>query len=367
MQTGFLVPSTDPNLVAIALAEYGDETDFGAAIVGNPEFGNPTSLTSSSLYIAPATAISQASYSNPSVPAIGMSRSVHNTSSFLGATIPIVSGISGILGQINSGKGNTILSGGYGDFAGLMTLANDVFGLDSEGTQFGRSDSKDYNQRFFMTDTPFSIDDPEDIAYFQIVDVKKRKTVVFPTSDLNSESTPGISDTKFRQFIVHSINENSQEKIQIAENSEGFNLYLYGSKPEVISISGVLKDSQENPWNTNMLFVWQGLMRATRLAEMGCIFQMYCDGVIYRGYPINFQRSKIVTNQMTVQFSFNMVLLDGSDGKHSVRKTINSDLPDNVYKTYDRPNPYTISMFTMMTDSAFAGDFTEDPSIIPFV
>lgn len=167
-------------------------------------------------------------------------------------------------------------------------------------------DYNDHDKRYISIDAHRGSDKATDIAFMQILDASDTNIVIFPTASMNM-SQKGITN-KFKQFVLTSIQESSQERMQIAEGSKEYALYFFGSKPEVIGISGILKNTQDNPWSMNMLFVWENYMRGTVLAEKGWIFRLYADGVLYEGYPFNFSRNKSAGQDFMVPFNFNFVV-----------------------------------------------------------
>ena len=174
---------------------------------------------------------------------------------------------------------------------------------------FDVTDQEDYNNRYTSLDALKRNNDVSDVAFFNIIKNDSTKdNVVFPDYQQNTYPQPGITKNKFRQFILMQMSEPSQEKMQLVENSEDFQVLFYGKKPEILSIAGILKNTKDNPWSTNMLFVWSELMRGTKLVENGWIFQLYVDGELFRGYPFNFNRTKMAPGDFLVNFSMNLVI-----------------------------------------------------------
>lgn len=175
----------------------------------------------------------------------------------------------------------------------------------SDRLNFDITDQQDYNNRYVSIDSPFRRNDSRDIAFFRIVTNDLNHTSIFPNFD--GYPQPGITRNKFKQFILLQLNESSKERMQIVETNQDFQLLFFNKKPEFLSISGVLKNTIDNPWNVNMIFLWDNLMRGTKLVENGWILQFYADGQLYYGYPFEFNRSKIAPTDYTVQFNFMFV------------------------------------------------------------
>lgn len=173
---------------------------------------------------------------------------------------------------------------------------------------FDTSDSQDYGTRFFMSDNLLSEDQPSDIAFFNIINASDYSQIIFPSKQF-SLSYPGISKEKFRQFIITGFGHAQNERFQLYENNIDYTLnFFQGQKPEILQISGILKNTRENPWDNNMLLLWDNLIRGGRLAELGLIMRLYVDGTTYLGYPIAFNKNKQAGTDFLVNFSMGFII-----------------------------------------------------------
>lgn len=170
------------------------------------------------------------------------------------------------------------------------------------------SDAEDYDYRYVSVDSKKYTDNGSEIAYIQIVTNSDKPEIVFPNFD-NSPS-PGITRNKFKQFIVLQSSVASQERLQIVETNEHYQALFFGQKPEILQIAGVLKNTIDNPWTMNMIFLWDELMRGTKLVENGLIARFYVDGALYSGYPFAFNRSQVAQMDNVVNFNFNFLIKD---------------------------------------------------------
>jgi hypothetical protein len=172
------------------------------------------------------------------------------------------------------------------------------------------SDSIDYGIRYSSIDAKEYRQDGSDIAYISIV--KKSKTEpdvnIFPNYDENKAPAPGITRKRFKQFILMQMSIAHQERMQIVETNKEYQALFFDKKPEVLQISGMLKNTIDNPWSVNMIFLWDELMRGTVLAQNGYICQLYADGELFEGYPFNFQRSKVAGTDNLVNFNFSFLI-----------------------------------------------------------
>lgn len=191
---------------------------------------------------------------------------------------------------------------------GIPTLVKILSGYDvtDDSLATNLSDADDYNKRYVSLDARKTTEDGSDISFMRIIKNDHTKEVIFPS--FSQSPAPGITTNKFKQFILTQLSVPSQERMQIVETNDKFQVLFYGEKPEVLQLGGILKNTLENPWSMNMLFLWDSLMRGTKLVEDGNILQIYADGELFTGYPFGFQRSKVAPNDFLVSFSFNFVI-----------------------------------------------------------
>ena len=181
--------------------------------------------------------------------------------------------------------------------------------LGTDLNKIDPSEMADYQTRYIQIDAPNYNSDNADLSFMRIVENTPSQDNVFPRPSAGWLQ-PGITETKFKQFILLQLGEASKERMQIVETSQDFQVLFFNKKPEFLSISGILKNTIDNPWNVNMVFLWDNLMRGTKLVENGWILQFYADGQLYYGYPFEFNRSKIAPNDFTVQFGLTFIVTD---------------------------------------------------------
>ncbi len=177
-----------------------------------------------------------------------------------------------------------------------------------------KSEQVDFDNRYTSIDASFhdGTDAPNNISFMRIIKATpvvdgEKGIQVFPMAE-SGWAQPGLTETKFKQFILSSISSVSQERMQVVETSQEFQVLFYGRKPEIITISGIIKNTRTNPWNINMIFLWDSYMRGTVLVEDGNILQLYIDGTLYNGYPFSFQRSQISPTDYLVSFNMSFIV-----------------------------------------------------------
>jgi len=193
--------------------------------------------------------------------------------------------------------------------AGIITLEDTVGNIKSyDDLAFNHvdpSDQSDFDSRYVSIDAPFYNGDQPSISFFRILNTN---TVPMKQMFPKTNAQPGITESKYKQFILSSVATGSAERMQIVETSQAFQVLFYGKKPEMLNLSGVLKNTIDNPWTANMVFLWDEMMRGTILVEAGNIMELYIDGDIYQGYPFNFNRSKISPSDFIVSFSMSFLI-----------------------------------------------------------
>ena len=118
----------------------------------------------------------------------------------------------------------------------------------------------------------------------------------------------GIAGGRFKQFILTHITDSFQERVQVTETSAKSVINFFGSRMQALPIGGMLKNSAENPWTTNMVYLWEKYMSGSMLAEMSWIAEFYCNHVLYKGYPINFNMSVGADRDIIAQFDMQLAV-----------------------------------------------------------
>lgn len=173
--------------------------------------------------------------------------------------------------------------------------------------EFDESDSDHYNARYSSIDASHYREDGSNIAFLRIINnASAKREVIFP--NFTAAPSPGITNNKFKQFIVMQSSVAHQERMQIVETNRDYQALFFGKKTEVLQVAGVLKNTLDNPWTMNMIFLWDELMRGTKLVENGYICQLFIDGELFEGYPFNFNRSKSAGSDNITNFNFSFLI-----------------------------------------------------------
>lgn len=192
---------------------------------------------------------------------------------------------------------------------GIITLKpvgieeSDKYKKIKESVMSNETDAQEYESRYTSLNLKAYPEDGRNISFMRVIKLGTRE-VLFPKNMVN----PGITDSKFKQFILMQKNIASSERLQVVEWGKDFQALFFDRKPEYLQLAGMLKNTIDCPWTMNMIFAWDEYFRGTRLVEQGAICQLYIDGEIYEGYPFNFSRSKVAPNDFMVTFSMSFLI-----------------------------------------------------------
>lgn len=132
----------------------------------------------------------------------------------------------------------------------------------------------------------------KDIASMQILD--RKGTRILPS---------------YTKFYIESAQKGTQEKVQIVETFEDPNYYFYGSRPRIYQLSGTLRNDRSNNWAKQFEFIWQTLLKGTRLAEMKAKAYLNIDEVMWVGYPTTMNSSAIAGQNNSIKFSMSFLVV----------------------------------------------------------
>ena len=254
----------------------------------------PSSNTSSSSISTIDTAVSdtvvQSVASTSSITTVPTSGSTTVTDSTTGTSYEVstTNGVSTLQEVANEGQFYT----GYS-------------AVDDTTVTSDNTDYLDYINRYSSIDAKFYRENGSDIAFMRIITNDTNRTVIFPQL---TTLMPGITANKFKQFIISQFSINHKERMQLVETNSDYQALFFGKKPEILQISGILKNTVDNPWTVNMIFFWDNLMRGTTLVENGYICQLFIDGELFEGYPFSFDRGKVAGSDNVVNFVFGFLV-----------------------------------------------------------
>lgn len=185
--------------------------------------------------------------------------------------------------------------------------------------------------------------------------------------DLNA--IDGRRKTKrYTNFSITSMQRTSMEKAQIVETWGEEFLLVYGKKPEIWNISGVLLSSLNFPWEAEFWFNYENKFRGTKLAEHGARLFFEIRNKFFSGYMMGATAANDAQAEQKVDFQFQLFVtssgyvdtsslpeLNGSLSPDSTSSMVNSQLT-----TYAREGEYLDEKSLFMEQaqlSAITGDW----------
>ena len=101
---------------------------------------------------------------------------------------------------------------------------------------------------------------------------------------LTDSSAPGGTSNANHNFILQSVSEQRQEKVQIIETFGDHYSFFYGEKPTVLTVQGMLFNTVDFNWKNEWLQNYENLLRGTRCVENRARVFLGFDDVLVEGY-----------------------------------------------------------------------------------
>jgi hypothetical protein len=130
-----------------------------------------------------------------------------------------------------------------------------------------------------------------------------------PISIIDSSAPGGYaSDIGTHNFVLQSVSEQRQEKVQIIETFGDHFAFFYGQKPIVLAVRGILFNSQDFNWKNEFLTNYDRFLRGTRCVETKSRVFLGFDDVVAQGYLLSVQVNYDKDMPVAVPFGFSMLL-----------------------------------------------------------
>jgi hypothetical protein len=118
----------------------------------------------------------------------------------------------------------------------------------------------------------------------------------------------GIGGTGFVDFLLQTVSEPFQEKVQIVETlSDNFIVYTFGQAAPQFQYSGTLLNTYQDDQRVWMMRMYRDIMRATQLARRRKLIRLRYDSVIVTGVMIAHQQSLSGDIENAAQFAFTLI------------------------------------------------------------
>jgi hypothetical protein len=191
------------------------------------------------------------------------------------------------------------------------------------------SATEDFMARYLALDTFAANEDGSDLSHMRILKFNNGKfgSQVFPINNLNGLNL----QPRYQNFIVTSISSGLMEKSQILKTSGTTQIYGFDAQIEVLAIQGVLRSTDADPWDMAMVFLWDDLLRLTKLLKMNLIAEFGYQSSIYWGYPISFNWQKSSNMQYLVSYSMQFAIIKRALlAKTSNQQSLLTDLNNQI-------------------------------------
>jgi len=149
----------------------------------------------------------------------------------------------------------------------------------------------------------------ETFATLEIKTQDGRNILLLDSGGLIEKDSKAYS-AKYSNFLIQNVQRMKSEKNQIMETFGQSFIYLYGSRPNIYSFSGILFNSADFNWKSEFLRNYDLYVRATQCAIYRTSAYISYDDTILRGFIINSTVEENAENNEICQFSFQMVIAD---------------------------------------------------------
>ena len=128
-----------------------------------------------------------------------------------------------------------------------------------------------------------------------------------PISLIDS-SAPGGTSHANHNFILQSVQEARQEKVQVIETFGDTFSFFYGQKPIVLAVQGALLNSEDFNWKNEFLANYDRYLRGTKCVENRTRVFLGWDDVLAQGYLLNLSLAYTSEQPFVIPINFSMLL-----------------------------------------------------------
>lgn len=114
----------------------------------------------------------------------------------------------------------------------------------------------------------------------------------------------GAEGSGYDKFLLTGVSASLEEKLQVVEVFGDTEVaYYFGRAPMMFSLSGILIDSQDNPWFSNWLETYAGALRGTELAKNYELLKIVLPNMTIVGSIVSCRWDQQSANEVAVPFS----------------------------------------------------------------
>lgn len=166
---------------------------------------------------------------------------------------------------------------------------------------------------------------------YATLQVRQSNGIAIPLFDAAAPSDTG-KGIRNSNFIIQSVQEQRAEKQQIILTFGEPYLFLFGEQPRMITVTGVLLNTEDFNWRAEWWENYDRYLRGTQCVRMKTRVYLSWDDIVVEGYILMANTSEAAQEQNYVQFSFQMFLTNyqnissiGDINAHWSGKDINLD------------------------------------------
>lgn len=163
---------------------------------------------------------------------------------------------------------------------------------------------------------------------YQSIRLKDDTYAVLSVVDMNNKTIPLVSHVsnpdalvdnsivgveEYTDFILRQVTEQRVEKQQIVDTFGDFYVFFYGEQPRVLSLSGLLVNTEDYNWRSQFWYNYENYFRGTKLVQINARVYLAWDTIVIEGYPLQATASEASTEPYSVNFSMSILLTNYYD------------------------------------------------------
>lgn len=117
----------------------------------------------------------------------------------------------------------------------------------------------------------------------------------------------------YSDFILQRVEDQRMEKQQIIETFGDVFVYFFGERPRIVTISGMLMNTDDFNWKSQFWYNYENFLRGTKLVEMNARCYLAYDTVVLEGYPISATAVDDANEPYNIPFQMAMILTNYYD------------------------------------------------------
>jgi hypothetical protein len=142
---------------------------------------------------------------------------------------------------------------------------------------------------------------------YATLQVRQTNGIAIPLFDAASPTNTG-KGVRNSNFLIQSLSEQRAEKQQIVMTFGAPYIFFFGEQPRIISITGVLLDTEDFNWRAEWWENYDLYLRGTQCVRARTRVYLSWNDIVVEGYVMQAAASEDASNRNLVQFQFQMFL-----------------------------------------------------------